>query len=143
MNSQDEQLIAFPCILSVSDLGFWIMKNRQTNPHLEINPPEIYCLQEDRVGILLADPVLTSVLSPPTNVTVKYNNTLRQNNFQSIGSSNTAVPTHPFWIVVGFCCYIRFCVIRANHGVRKKVLKSNRYNVYLLFYICEKHETSS
>ena len=93
-----------------SDLGFWIMKNRYKNPHLEIHTSGIYCLPGNRVGILPADLVLTSVLSPPPppNVTVKYNNTLQQNNFQSFGSSNTTIPTHPFWIVVGFCCYVRF-----------------------------------
>ena len=86
------------------------MKNRQRNHHfVQINAPDAYCLSGSLVGPLLDTLILTSVSRPPppANVTVKYINTLRQNNFKSIGSSTAAVPARPFWIVVGFCCYIR------------------------------------
>ena len=93
------------------------MKHRQRNHHsVQINAPDVYYLSGDWVGALLDSFVLTSVFRPPPppNVTVKYNNTLRQNNFKSFGSSTVAVPARPFWIVVGFCCYIRLCGIPAS-----------------------------
>ncbi len=50
--------------------------------------------------MLLAGFFLHLILRPP-NVTVKYNNTLREKNFESFGSSTAAVPARPFCIVVG------------------------------------------
>ncbi len=89
------------------------MKNRQTNHHLQINTSDIYYLLGNWIGMLLAGFFLHLILRPPPppNVTVKYNNTLREKNFKCFGSSTAAVPARPFWIPVGFCCYIRFCVI--------------------------------
>ena len=111
------------------------MKNRHRNHYfVQINVPDVYCLMVDWVGVLLDTYALTSVFRPPppANVTVKYNNTLREKNFKSFGSSTAAVPARPFWIVVDFCCYIRLCVIRHSLGVHKRVSKLNRYNVYII-----------
>ena len=99
------------------------MKSRQRNHHFaKINASNIYCLREDSVGVLLDSSVLTSVFEPPTS---PLNKTRRQNNFESVSGWTAAVPTRPFWIVVGFYCYIRFCMIRA---VRNRVSELNRYN---------------
>ena len=105
------------------------MKNRQRNHHFAIiNASDIYCLRGDWVCALLDSSVLTSVFEPPPPyITVKYNNTERQNNFESVSGWPAAVPTRPFWNVVGFYCYIRFCVM---HAVRSSVSELNRYNVY-------------
>ena len=80
------------------------MKNRQMNYYLEINSSDIYCLLGNRTGSLLAGVRFNIGFEtpPPPNVTVKYNNTLREKNFNSFGSSSAAVPARPFWIVVGF-----------------------------------------
>ena len=102
------------------------MKNRQTNHHLEINASDIHCLRGDWVGALLDSFGLTSVLTPPPTSPVKYNNTKQQKNFESVSGSTAAVPARPFWIVVGFCCHIRLCVMRAVHN---RVPELNRYNV--------------
>ena len=102
------------------------MKNRQRNHHFsKINASDIYCLRGDWVDALLDSSILTSVLIP--YVTVKYNNTERQNNFESVSGWTAAVPTRPFWIVVGFYCYIRFCVLCAIHN--RQSIGLNRYNV--------------
>ena len=77
------------------------MKNRQANHHLEINTSDIYYLLGNRIDMLLAGFVLHLILRPPPpHVTVKYNNTLREKNIESFGSSTAAVPARPFWIVV-------------------------------------------
>ncbi len=93
------------------------MKNRQTNHHLAVNTSDIYCLHENKTNVLIAGSVLTSVFSPPppTNVTVKYNNTLRQNSFGNFGSSTAAAPARPFWTLRVFVVTFgieRFCMIR-------------------------------
>lgn len=89
------------------------MKNRESKHHfvhfVERNAPYLYCLRGNWVGALLNTTFLTSVFRPPpANVTVNFNNTLRQNNFECNGSSTVAVPARPFWIVVGFFCYVQF-----------------------------------
>ncbi len=90
------------------------MKNRESNHHfVQRNAPYLYCLRGDWVGAVLDTIVLTSVFRPPpppANVTVKYNNTLRQNNFECYGSSTVAVPARPFWLVVGFSCYVQLAL---------------------------------
>ncbi len=87
------------------------IKNRESNHHfVQRNAPYLYRRRDDRVGALLYTIALTSVFRPPpppANVTVKYNNTLRQNNFECYGISTVAVPTRPFWRVVGFYCYVQ------------------------------------
>ncbi len=51
------------------------MKNRKSNHHaVQIYAPDVYCLIENCVGVFVDAFALTSVLSPPSNVTVKYNN---------------------------------------------------------------------
>ncbi len=92
------------------------MKHQQKNHYfVQINAPDIYCVRGAWVGAPLYGSVLTSVFrSPPANVTVKQNNTLRQNNFECYGSSTVAVPARPFWLVVGFCYYIRIYMICAG-----------------------------
>ena len=63
------------------------MKNRQTNHQLETNSSDIYCLLGNRTGMLLAGFVLTSGFEsppPPPNVTVKYNNTLREKTLKAL-----------------------------------------------------------
>ncbi len=89
------------------------MKNRQRNYRfIQISAPNIYCLSVDWVGVLLDTFALTVILSPPLPTSpFKFKSTLRQNNFGSFGSSTAAVPARPYWIVVGFCCYIRLCMI--------------------------------
>ncbi len=106
------------------------MKDQQKNHNFtKINAQDIYCLRGEWVDVPFdSSVVLTSLLRPPppANVTVKYNNTLQQNNFESVSSSNTAVPTRPFWIVVGFCCYI-FLYVICDSSIRNRVSKLKRY----------------
>ena len=126
-----------------SDLGFWIMKNRYKNPHLEIHTSGIYCLPGNRVGILLADLVLTSVLSPPPPPTSPLNTTTHysKTTFRVLVVLTRLYPHIHFGSLWVFVVTFGFG-IHVNHGVRKRVSELNRHSVYLLFYICEKHETS-
>ena len=119
-------------------ISFWVgtMNNRQRNHHfIQINAPDVYCLCRDCFGALLDTTVLTSVFSPPPpphhpfNFSVKYNNTLRQNNFNSFVL--LLLPARQFWIAAGFCCYIRLCIISGiisdkQEGVGKRSSKLNR-----------------
>ncbi len=105
------------------------MKNRESNHHfVQRNAPYLNCLRDNWVAILLDITFLTSVFRPPpANVTVKYNNTLRQNNFECCGSSTVAVPTRPFWIVVGFFCYVQL----ALHTTQTSVI--HLFNLTLIY----------
>ncbi len=115
---------------SVFDSLFWVgtVKNRQRNHHfVQIDASDIYCLRDDRFSALFDSSILTSVFRPPpppANVTVKYNNTLRQNNFKSTVSSTGVVPTRPFLDRCGLlllqstscdkCCHGRYVVENQN-----------------------------
>ena len=111
------------------------MKNRyRNNQSVQINAPDAYCLSRDWVVLLFNASVLTSVLTPP-NVTVIFNNTIRQNNFDSLGSSTASVPARPFWIVVGFCCYIWLCLIGNSQDVPKRVSRLNLNDYTTIFLI--------
>ena len=73
---------------------------------LRLTNKQIRCLLPQQVVRSNQFDVFGPTCGPPPPHYIKYNNTLRQNNFENVSGSTAAVPTRPFWIVVGFCCYI-------------------------------------
>ena len=101
------------------------MNNRQTNPHfIQINAPDVYCLSRDRFGALLDTSVLTPLFRPPPLQTSPLNITTHYDKTTLRVLVVLLLPARPFWIVVGFCCYIRLCIISdSQEGVGKKSIK--------------------
>ena len=114
------------------------MNNRQTNHRhtnhhfVQINAPDVYCLSRNWFGALLDTSVLTPLLDPPPckrhplNITTHYDKTTL-----IVLVVLLLLPARPFWIVAGFCCYIRLCIISgiisdSQEGVGKGASKLNR-----------------